>query len=179
MKTEKAYKLLKINKNGQLFPLYVLANKETPVGEWIPAESGELQANGKVKAKLGDGLCYRPGWHLAEVPFADWIGERQADGTLARRKDNVWCEVEYPTDIDYNPEAFENGKRTTKKGETNVESRRFLRHIPENGYYNYRTQAAADVWIITGAIKITKVLTDDEVAEICRAKGIEPQEVAK
>ena len=35
------YKLFR-TKNGKLYPLYVLANKETPVGEWIEAECGEM-----------------------------------------------------------------------------------------------------------------------------------------
>ena len=176
MKTKKAYKLLRI-KNGKLYPMYVERNKETPVGEWAPAECGERLPNGKVKAPLGRGLCFRPGWHLAEIPTAPWIGTTQEDGTLARRKNEVWCEVEYTADVDYNLEAFENGKLMTKHGETNVEWRRFLRHIPENGYYNYRTQAVADVWIIAGAIKVIKILSDEEVAEICKANGVEPQEV--
>ena len=179
MKTKKAYKMLRVNAKGQLFPLYVLGNIETPQGVWVPAESGELQPNGKVKAKLGTGLAYRPGWHLAEVPKADWIGEKQADGSLWRRSNNVWCEVEYPAEVDYNAEAYENGWRDTKKGRTNKENRRQLDHIPVNGFYNYRTQAVADVWIIAGAIKITKVLTDAEVATICRAHGVEPQPVVK
>lgn len=177
MTTRKAYKLLRQDKYGRLFPLYVKRNQETPIGVMIEAEEGELQENGKVKASLGDGLCFRPGWHLAEIPFADWIGKRMPDGTLARRKNNVWVEVEYPADVDYNDEAFEAGKLMTKNGETNVESRRQLKHIPWNGFYNYRTQAKADVWIIAGAMKITKVLTDDEVSEICKAHGVEPQEV--
>lgn len=176
MKTKKAYKLLRI-KNGKLYPLYVKRTKETPVGTWVSAECGELQANGKVKASLGRGLCFRPGWHLAEVPTAPWIGATQKDGTLARRKDEVWCEVEYPADVDYNLEAFENGKLMTKHGETNVEARRFLKRIPVNGYYNYRTQAKADVWIIAGAIRITKILSNKEVEDICKANGVEPQKV--
>lgn len=56
------YKLFR-TKNGKLYPLYVLTNKETPVGKWIEAECGEMSENGKVKSKLGE-LAYRAGWHL-------------------------------------------------------------------------------------------------------------------
>jgi hypothetical protein len=175
MKTMKAYKLLRQKKDGRLFPLYVKRNQETPIGEWIKAEEGELQENGKVKASLGNGLCFRPGWHLALIPFADWIGEKQPDGTLARRKNNVWCEVEYPVDICYGPEARENGWRAGKW----APQRAYLKHIPEGGYYKFRTQAVADEWIIAGAMKITRVLSDEEVAEICRENGVEPQKVAE
>lgn len=51
------YKLFR-TKNGKLYPLYVLANKETPVGEWIEAECGEMSENRKVKSRLGE-LAYR------------------------------------------------------------------------------------------------------------------------
>ena len=44
----KAYKLFRV-KSGALFPLYVLSDKEVPIGQWIPAECGELTENGKVK----------------------------------------------------------------------------------------------------------------------------------
>ena len=53
------YKLFRM-KDGKLYPLYVLANKETPIGKWIEAECGEMSENGKVKARLGE-LAYRAG----------------------------------------------------------------------------------------------------------------------
>lgn len=52
------YKLFR-TKNGKLYPLYVLANKETPVGKWIEAECGEMSENGKVKSRLGESLSCR------------------------------------------------------------------------------------------------------------------------
>ena len=104
----KAYKLFRMKK-GKLYPLYVLSNKETPIGEWVLAESGELQSNGKVKAKLGNGLAYRPGWHCSTLPTCQHIGKKMADGSLARREDNVWAEVEVSSYMDYNDLARENG----------------------------------------------------------------------
>lgn len=60
-KTVKAYKLFQTKKNspGQLFPLYVNADKPVPVGKWIAAEEGPIE-EGKVKSSLGK-LAYRPG----------------------------------------------------------------------------------------------------------------------
>ena len=43
MKTPKKYgigfKLFEMNSSGQLFPLFIGKNKETPIGKWIPAEN--------------------------------------------------------------------------------------------------------------------------------------------
>ena len=61
-----AYKLFRL-KSGRLYPLYVLSNQEVPLGVWLQAQSGERLPSGKVKAKLGKGLAYRPGWHCSDV----------------------------------------------------------------------------------------------------------------
>ena len=67
MNTKIAYKLFRVKKSepGKIFPLYVLADKETPMGIWLEAESGIRTEDGKVKSKLGK-LAYRPGWHLSD-----------------------------------------------------------------------------------------------------------------
>lgn len=67
MKTAIGYKLFRVSKKypGKLFPLYVNANTNIPIGEWISAEPGERLENGKVKSKLGP-LRYRPGFHIME-----------------------------------------------------------------------------------------------------------------
>ena len=165
----KGYKMFRI-KDGRLYPLYVLANKETKMNEWLDAEDGPM-VDGKVKSKLGK-LAYRPGWHIAEIPNSPWIGKKE-NGELVRRVDNVWCEVEYHTDINYQPEARENGWRGGKW----AAQRAYLKHIPVGGYYKFRTNTNGDVWIIAGEIKVTKILTDEEVNAICRANGVVPQRV--
>ena len=155
----KTYKLFRI-KNGKLYPLYVNANKETVIGEWIPAEVGEKKDDTHVKSKLGS-LSLRPGWHSTETPFTDWIGERQPDGTLAQKKNTVWCECEVEGE------------------QINVTSRYGSRELL-NGWYYFRTNSKQkEPWIISNKIKINRILTNEEVAEICRAKGIEPQKIAE
>ena len=171
MNTQKGYKMFRL-KDGKLFPLYVLANKETPLGEWVEAEEG-CRGDGKlfdkVKSKLG-WLAYRPGWHIAEIPNSPWIGKKE-NGELVRRSDNVWCEVEYCTDKNYQPEARENGWRAGKW----ASQRAYLKHIPVGGYYKFRTNTNGDVWIISGEIKVNRILSDEEVNRICRENGVIPQ----
>lgn len=170
-----AYKLFKL-KNGKLFPLYVLADKETVMGEWLPAEAGELQENGKVKAKLGNGLAYRPGWHLGEIPLATHIGKKQEDGSLAQAADTVWCECEYSDTINYQPLANQNG--TNKKGVI-VPVKACLKEIPVDGFYRYKTNPnMTGDWIIAGAIKVNRILSNEEVQKICNAAGYLAQRLA-
>ena len=152
------YKLFRV-KGTKLYPLYVNANKPTPIGRWINAEVGEKKDETHVKSKLG-ALSLRPGWHSTTIPFTDWIGERQADGTLAQKKDTVWCECE------------------VEGNQIKVTNRYGLREIP-NGWYFFKTNSKQkEPWIISNKIKINRILSNDEVAEICRVNGIEPQKLA-
>ena len=173
MESKTAYKLFR-TKNGKLYPLYVLSNKETPMGEWLPAENGVIAKDGKhVKSKLGE-LAYRPGWHLSDIPFASHIGKKGPDGKLYQALDTVWCECEYSADIDYQPEANERGLNP-KTGKVNAKLAQ-LNHIPTDGFYRYKTNPnMTGNWIIAGAVKVNRVIGNDEVAEICREHGIEPQ----
>lgn len=167
-----AYKLFKY-KNGKLYPLYVLANKEFKIGVWIDAEEGPLTENGKVKCKLGE-LCYRPGLHCATIPLATHIGKKTPDG-LVQAKDTVWCEVEYSDKYDYQAEAIQNG--VNKNGKLNLKNA-YLKHIPVKGYYLYKTNPMMfGEWIICGSIKVNRILTNEEVKEICKSYGYEAQKV--
>ena len=157
----RTYKLFRV-KNGKLYPLYVNAKEETPVGEWIKSKPGELIDETHVKASgAGGKLRLRSGWHSTDVPFTDWIGEKQEDGTLAQRKDCVWCECEIRGD------------------EIESRTRNGYEIIPDDSYYFFRTNSKQiNPWVISDWIKIIKILSNEEVAEICRAKGIEPQRLA-
>lgn len=167
----KAYKLFRI-KNGNLYPLYVFANEPTKMHVWVRAKCGDKDENGKVKSKLG-ALAYRPGWHLTEFPLANHIGKRAEDGTLLQAKDTVWCEVEMSDQINYTPQVLV----TKKNGEVNY-PKSYMKELPTHGYYEYKTNPlAACRWFIADAIKVNKILTNEEVADICRANGLEPQKV--
>jgi len=153
----RTYKLFRI-KNGKLYPLYVEAKREIPIGEWLTANVGEKVDETHVKASgCGGKLSLRPGFHSCEIPVTDWIGKKDEDGTLIQRKDTVWCECEVCGD------------------QLIVTERYGLRDIPE-GWYYYRTNSKqVDPWIISKYIKVIRVLSNEEVDKICRVHGVEPQ----
>ena len=50
-----------------------------------------------------------------------------------------------------------------------------IKRIPVDGFYRYKTNPnMTGEWIITGAIKINRVLSDSEAAAIVRKAGYEP-----
>ena len=155
----KTYKLFRIKK-GKLFPLYVEANREMEVGKWLRAESGEKADETHVKSKLG-ALSLRPGFHSTHIPFTDWIGKKMPDGTLAQRPDTVWCECE------------------VKGDEIECKDRYGFRELQRDKWYYFRTNSKQkDPWIISDWLKINKILSRNEVFQICKANGIVAQVMA-
>ena len=154
----KVYKMFRINKSGELLPLYVQAKRVMPLGKWLLAEVGELVDATHVKASgCGGKLSLRPGFHSARIPVATWIGKRDEDGTLIQRKDTVWCE------------CLVRGKQLY------VKERYGLRTLPDGWYYYKTNSKQEEPWIISKEMKIIRVLSDAEVDEICRGFGVEPQ----
>lgn len=155
------YKLFRV-KGTKLYPLYVNANKSIPIHRWIKSEPGERVDETHVKAKgCGGKLRLRSGYHSTEIPFTDWIGEKQDDGTLAQRKDTVWCECE------------------VRGTEIESKTRNGYDICPENSWYYFKTNSKQErPWIISDWIKINKILSNDEVENICRKHGIKPQKIA-
>ena len=156
----KTYKLYRI-KNGKLYPLYVQANKAMEIGKELMAECGELVDDTHVKASgCGGKLSLRPGWHSTTIPFTDWIGEKQDDGSLAQRKNTVWCECEVT------------GKQLEVKDKNGSK-------VLLDGWYYFKTNSKQkEPWIISNKLTIKRILTNEEVADICRENGIEPQRLA-
>jgi len=71
----KAYKLLKVRKDGTIGPLFINATARLPIGEWLQAEHHHSKK----------GFAYRPGWHCTFTPHAPHI----------KLTDNrAWYEVE-------------------------------------------------------------------------------------
>ena len=148
------YKLFR-TKNGKLYPLFVDANSEMVIGEQLYAKVGDKADDTHVKSRLG-ALSLRPGFHSSEVPFADWIGKKQ-NGRLVQRKNTVWCEC------------------TVTGTQQTVTNRNGLRQLPD-GWYFFKTKPRQPFpWIISNTITINRVLTNDEVGQICRTHSIEPQ----
>jgi len=153
------YKLLR-QKNGKLYPLYVEADRELPIGEWLDAEIGPLADETHVKAKVGGGqLSLRPGFHSTDVPFADWIGVKIGD-KLYQRPTDVWVECE------------------VAGNQVSVTDRNGLRHIPDGWYYFKTNAKQIRPWIISNKIKINRLLSHEEVKKICESFGLQAQPVA-
>ena len=88
--------------------------------------------------------------------------------------DFIWAECEYIMDIDYQQEAEEHGYMRTRPDGSTYRSDKYqhslagLPKLPKNGYYKYRTNPNPDTvpWVITGAIKVTKLLDDYDIQKI-------------
>ena len=87
----------------------------------------------------------------------------------------VWAEVEYANDVDYQEEAMSYGMNASGKFQHSLAG---LPRLPENGSYRYRTNPDpnTDPWIITGAMKVNRILKPSEVDAMVEAAGREPQQ---
>jgi|GEM_PF-1531786 len=186
-KTGIGYKVF-VLKNCQLYPPMV-ANPNgaaTPVGIWLDADAAPIvgtSKTGRLKVKAGGRgtqggsgtLAYRPGWHLGVIPYALQFNRKGKSGERELFPANfVWAEVEYANDVDYQDEAMSYGYNESGKYQHSLA---VLPRVPENGAYTYRTNPdpKTDPWIITGAMKVNRLLTPSEVDEMVIAAGREPQ----
>lgn len=176
-------------KDGKLYPPMVANPKgaDTPVGVWLDADAApivgqtktgrnQVKAGGKGTQGGSGQLAYRPGWHLGEIPYALQFGRLNPENGKKDLfpKDFVWAEVEYAADKDYQDEAYQAGINANGKYQHSLAG---LPHLPEDGFYRYRTNPnpETDPWIITGAMKVNRVLSNDEVDDLVRKAGREPQ----
>jgi len=178
-KTETSYKLFATRPDspGELFPLFVGATDAIPQGIWLESKEGPeaamVKGRRKVKSKIGK-LAYRPGWHSGDIPLATHIGVKDSNGRVYARRDNeVWAEVEVGVDKDYQPEANKNGinPKTGKFSEKFAD----IKRIPVDGMYRFKTNAnMTGTWLISGSMKINRILTQAEVDGILKDAGHEP-----
>lgn len=186
-KTGIAYKVF-LAKDGELFPPMVAnpGGEGTPVGVWLDADIGkqappsktgrpQVQGGGKGTNSGKISLAFRPGWHLGDIPLAKQFAKLNKEtGKKELFPYNfVWAECEYAMDVDYQEEAMSYGYTENGKFRHSYAG---LPKLPEDGYYRYRTNPNPDTvpWIITGAMRVKKVLTDAETDAICRENGVEP-----
>ena len=232
-----AYKLFRLDKRypGQLFPLFVNADRPVNMGVWYEAEVGE-RAGEKVKSKLGP-LAFRPGWHGGDSPMATHIGDLSPKQRAARAKidqlrkvefekqlastditpdmgrekflkdlkkrinaqlpypknvtkpslrpsNQIWAEVEFPSDVDWQQEA--NRRGMGKSGKFSHKYAHITDQIPRGGHYRYKTNPQmTGNWIIGGAMRVNRVLSDAEVDRINQLMGtkdlprVTPLDIAK
>ena len=172
-KTQLAYKLFRI-KDGKLYPLFVHANEEMPIGVWLKAKSGEKTEKGKVRSQLGP-LAYRPGFHAGDYPVATHIGRKASRFDSApsyRPKSQVWALVEYPDDVDWQEVANSRATRS-KAGEVIASTAQITDQIPFDGFYRYKTNPnMTGTWMISGNMRILRVLSDQEVEEVNSKAGL-------
>lgn len=177
-------------KDGKLYPPMV-ANPdgaETPVGVWLDADAAPIAGEsktGRPQVKQGGKgtqggsgkLAYRPGWHLGIVPYAIQFNRKDAEGNKTLFPKNfVFAEVEYAADVDYQEEARQEGINPSGKYQHSLAG---LKHLPTDGYYMYRTNPnpETDPWVITGAMKVNRILTRAEQADLVSKAGREPQQI--
>lgn len=177
-------------KDGELYPPMV-ANPDgaaTPVGVWLDADAAPIAGEsktGRPQVKQGGKgtqggsgkLAYRPGWHLGVVPYAIQFNRKDAEGNKTLFPKNfVFAEVEYAADVDYQEEARQEGINPSGKYQHSLAG---LKHLPTDGYYMYRTNPnpETDPWVITGAMKVNRILTRAEQAELVKNAGREPQQI--
>ena len=177
-------------KDGKLYPPMV-ANPDgaaTPVGVWLDADAAPIAGEsktGRPQVKQGGKgtqggsgkLAYRPGWHLGVVPYAIQFNRKDSEGNKTLFPKNfVFAEVEYAADVDYQEEARQEGINPSGKYQHSLAG---LKHLPTDGYYMYRTNPnpETDPWVITGAMKVNRILTRAEQAELVKNAGREPQQI--
>lgn len=188
-KTGIGYKVF-VLKDGKLYPPMV-ANpngEATPVGVWLDADAApvagvtktgrqQVKAGGKGTQGGSGKLAYRPGWHLGEIPYA--LQFNRMNPETGQRElfpaNFVWAEVEYANDVDYQEEAMSYGMNASGKFQHSLAG---LPRLPENGSYRYRTNPYpnTDPWVITGAMKVNRILKPSEVDAMVEAAGREPQQ---
>lgn len=194
----KVFVLKNVNGVWGLYPAKIAnaGNVSSALGVWIDAEAAPITgtstkgrpfvAAGGAGADESSGrLAYRPGWHLGTIPYALQFnrGPKVENPLGAKNKNGdpimvgeyfpnnfVWCEVEYADDVDYQEEAMAEGFLPT--GGFNY-AYAGLKRLPVDGSYRYRTNAnpATDEWIISGAMKVKRVLTREEVDQIVEDAG--------
>lgn len=148
----KAYKLFRTLKTKPgIFPLFIGKTKATPMNEWIDAEF--------IPTK---GFAQRPGWHAGVLPIAPHLRDKNNKRQVSR----VWCEIEVSDEINYQEIADNSPTRDIREA------------IPENGFYRFKTnKMQGGAWIIAGAIKVNKVLSNDEIKDILSNAGYDDTEI--
>lgn len=150
-RTVTAYKLFRRGRDGGLYPLFIGAKKAVPVGQWVAAEH--------IPTK---GFAERPGWHAGVLPTAPHLRTKQN----RRAPDRVWAEVEMPADRDWQGEADASRTRDIRD------------RVPDGGFYRFRTnKMQGGAWLIGGALKVNRVLSDADVAAILRAAGESQEDI--
>lgn len=191
-------------KNGHFYipsTQYETINERTGKKEKRKTGQGIEIPNDKVRQELIDNgflpkgsnakkitaLARRPGWHAGDMPMSTHLGGKSQGSNVVdtRSVNQIWAEVEMAADVDWQQEALNQAERT-KEGKINLKTADITDRIPEDGYYKYKTNPnMTGSWIIGGSMKVNRILSDAEVAEINQGFGVqdlprkEPMDLAK
>lgn len=182
---------------GMLFPLYINATSGYKIGVWYKAgkgafrilvdENGEpiLDASGNPTCKtIEKDLAYRPGLHMGSLPLMRHRGRQ--DYPHKGNKDfdafhsqEVFAEVEYAGNYDYTEKSQQRRMNSANPNDP-YEAGFYDTKDFENGYYKFKTNVHAsddEAWFIADAMKIIRVIPDDEVERIIAESGttLKPQ----
>lgn len=182
---------------GLLFPLYINAKQGYEIGRWYKAgkgsfrilvdENGEpiLDASGNPTCKCTDvDLAYRPGLHMGSLPIMRHRGRSDYNHIKGVDYDyfhsqEVFAEVEYAGNYDYTEKSQQRRMNSADPNDP-YEAGFYDTADFENGYYRFKTNLNAsdeEAWFIADAMKIIRVIPDDEVEQIIRDSGttLKPQ----
>jgi hypothetical protein len=163
------YKLFEQHPDGSLHALFAGAKAATPIGEWQYAQ-GFPYTDAGVK---GMNLRERYGWHLsAGLPsaphlmsskdFARGYPSKNAYGHPKGSK-RVWVRMAYDASTDFNAVAD-----STREGD-------IFGLIPFGGYYAFKENNQSE-WVISSAVKIDKILKEEERQQILKEAGYDEYE---
>lgn len=164
------YKLFEQHPDGTLHALFAGATKSVPLNEWRYAQ-GFPRTDAGVK---GMNLRERYGWHLsAGLPSAphlmsskDFNRGYPSKGAYGHPKGSkrVWVRMAYDASTDFNSIADSTGKQNDIYG-----------LIPFGGYYAFKENNQSE-WVISSAVKIDKILTEEERQQILKEAGYDEHE---
>lgn len=148
------YRLMEMDTEGNLFPLFIDKNKPIKIGEWVKAES--------IPTK---GFSQRPGFHVGQVCDAPWLKSYDCTDTgcyksqRSKHWSRVWVEVSYNSNHCYDDEVEKLPKKC------------FVDNPPRDGYYFFKETGCNRIWVITSHIKINRILTEEERQQILKDMG--------
>ena len=164
------YKLFEQHPDGTLHALFAGAKNAVPMGEWRYAQGFPRTDDGVQ----GMNLRERYGWHLsAGLPSAPHLMSSKyfergypSKGQYGHPKKSkrVWVRMAYDASTDFNSIADSTGSQNDIYG-----------LIPFGGYYAFKENNQSE-WVISSAVKIDKILTEDERQQILREAGYDEYE---
>lgn len=99
-------------------------------------------------------------------PYPDWVSAPRL-----RSPNHLWAEVSLPDDVNWQEEATKRG--INKKGKVIAKNAHITDQIPKGGNYRYKTNPnMTGNWLISGSMKVNRVLPDEEVERINKEAGV-------